>query len=272
MLDRLRVAMSKRTTLNRFFVLLAGLAAITACGPGADGTPTARDAPPETRLHFGARTALFVEVPPLVVGTGSKLAVHFTWLESFKPVAAGRVSVILGAQASEERFSVDAPSSPGIYGPVVTAKGAGERTISIVIDIDGAQERHDLGAIRVHGSAHEARFAPGKAGEAGAIKFLMEQQWRTDFATAPVVERALRPSLGAFGALRGRPEGDATVRAPLAGQVTMSGSSFPRIGDTVRPGQLLALLQPRFDATVDVASLARDRARRSDPRICPQGA
>ena len=251
-------ATSERPTVGRcLFVLLCAAFAIVACRKPPSAAAPADDLEPETRLHVAARTELFVEIPPLVAGQPSRLAIHFTRLDGWKPVAAGRVVVELGA----DTVTSDPPSSPGIFAATLTPPSAGERSLAITLDLDGVQERHDLGSIRVHATEAEARADRHATHAPVAIKFLMEQQWHTEFAVAPASERALRASMPVFGVLRGRPDADALVRAPLPGQITKSGVSFPRLGDVVKPGQVLAFLTPRFDATLDVGALARDRAR-----------
>ncbi len=251
-------AMSTTPTAGRCFVVLfcAALGILACRRPPSPAAP-ADGVDPETRLHVGARTELFVEIHPLVAGQPSPLAIHFTHLDGWKPVAAGRAVVELGADS----VTSDAPSSPGIFGATVTPPAAGERLLAITLDLGGVQERHDLGPIRVHATEAEARADRHAAPALGAIKFLMEQQLHTEFAVASATERAIRASMPVFGVLSGRPDADALVRAPLAGQITKSGVSFPRLGDAVEPGQVLALLTPRFDATLDVGALARDRAR-----------
>lgn len=246
---------------HRFFIALLCLVGAVACrrAPAPETAPEA-EPPLETRLHYATATQLFVEIPALVVGQPSKLAVHFTRLETWKPVSDGKVTVVLSGEGGEERFVGDG-SSPGIYGPVVTPRIVGERRISIALAHSSASESHDLGTVRVLATAERPRSAEEGRAPDGGVRFLMEQQWHTDFATTPVNERPLRRSFGAYGVLRGRPEGDVTVRAPLAGVVVRGQTAFPRLGDSIAAGQVLAFLQPRFDATIDVATLERDRAR-----------
>ncbi len=252
-------AFAKRPTVCRCFVAAALLVFSGACRRAPPLETIAKDRG-ETRLHDASITELFVEIPQLVVGQASKLAVHVTRRSDWKPLAAGKVSLEIG----DQRSSVDGARSPGIWAPVLTPKVAGDRPLVITVELDGAAERHELGIIRVHPDVASAAAFPAvenPAGAAGAIRFVMEQQWRTDFGVEAAGERPMRASVAVFGSIRGRPEADALVRAPLAGQIGRAGTTFPRIGDAVTLGQPLSLLTPRFDATIDVGALARERAR-----------
>lgn len=68
------------------------------------------------------QTELFVEFPALVVGSTSRFAAHFTILEKHKPVTEGSVTVSLIKGEKGIRHTVDAPSSPGIFGPSLQPK------------------------------------------------------------------------------------------------------------------------------------------------------
>lgn len=208
--------------------------------------------------HFTETTELFVEFPSLVQATPSRFAVHFTRLADFKPVTDGPVAVILSSGAGvEERFEVATPKVPGIFGLDVAPPQAGERQLSIVLGSGGALDRHDLGPVTVHRTAEDAkRRAPEEnAAAAARIAYLKEQQWRTEFATAVVVERRLRAAVIANGVIRARPEGEALVGAPVAGRVVASGEHFPRIGMEVRRDEVLAMIAPRVGGDTDLASL-----------------
>ena len=220
----------------------------------------------EAITHFTERTELFVEFPALVVGQQSAFAAHLTRLSDFKPVAAGQVVVVLsGGGSSEESFAVDGPAVPGIFRPVAKPQHAGSRRLSLRLESDALNDTHDLGEVTVFADAQAAaRAASHDEDEPGAtISFLKEQQWRVDFATAEVTERAVRPSLPVSATVRARADGEAHITAPVAGRLVTVGSAFPRIGLEIEQDKILVRLAPRRGAGADIASLelARDRAR-----------
>lgn len=243
-------------------LLLAGLLALAACGdkPGAPPATDAaakahaHDAGGEKITHFTDRTELFVEFPPLVVGEDATFAAHLTTLGDFKALAHGRVSVRLsGGGEPDEVFSVDSASEPGIFRPVVKPVHAGERELSIEVAAPGFSVTHELGPVTVYPDRKAAEAAPPAADE-GGIVFTKEQQWKVDFATTEAMTRPVRASVAATGVLRASPDGEALLTAPAPGQVQAAGT-FPRLGQVVRKGQLLAYLVPRLGGETDLATL-----------------
>ncbi len=217
----------------------------------------------ESGTHFAEHTELFVEFPTLVVGVESAFAAHVTRLDTFKPLGAGRVTVVLsGNEAPEERFAVDAPSVAGIFRPIALPEHAGPRDLTVLIDGEGLRDRHELGRFQVFEDLRGAEAAKGEeTPEAPAITFLKEQQWRIPFATAAVDERRLRPSYRAHGVLRARADGEARLAAPVTGRLVTSPADAPTIGMTVTPETVLAVIAPRLSADTDPAELERAVSR-----------
>jgi membrane fusion protein, heavy metal efflux system len=214
--------------------------------------------------HFTDRTELFVEFPPLTVAEDSAFAAHLTRLDDFRPVAEGRVNVRLtGGGLPAESFTVDKPSIPGIFRPVARPAAAGERIVSLTLESPGLSVTHELGTYSVYPDPQSAAAAQPAEEEEGAeaISFLKEQQWKVDFATAPVERRALDASVRATGIIAARTDGEALVGAPAPGQV-LATDAFPRIGSRVEAGQPLATILPKVAGDqVDVASLELAVAR-----------
>ena len=127
-------------------------ALLLGCGPGAEpgGSTTATERPVESITHFGPQTELFVEFPALVVGHDSPFAAHVTTLNDFKPLAAGRVSVLLiGPNDATERFDASAPTVPGIFRPVAKPTSAGNRELVVEVATAGGTDRHEVGQVHV---------------------------------------------------------------------------------------------------------------------------
>ncbi len=108
---------------------------------------------PESYTNWTTKTELFAEYPPLVVGQTSRFAVHFTRLDTFKPVAKGKVEIRLTSPDGKvESFRTDGPSRPGIFGVDVKPAAAGEFKLSVHLTTDGLTDAHELGAIEVVGN------------------------------------------------------------------------------------------------------------------------
>lgn len=228
---------------------------------------------------FTERTELFVEFPPLVVGQESPFAAHLTWLADtgFKPVTEGHVTVVLAGGGEDERFEANAASSPGIFRPVVKPRQAGKRQLVFQLASGKETVLHKLGEVTVFPDARSAEYGTSaETAGGGEIAFLKEQQWKIEFATAPVAKRRIRDAVAVQGTLRASGGAEAMVAAPAAGLVTASAASFPRIGQLVKKGELLAHLVPRLGgesdaATLDLAlqraRLSLDQARRERERL-----
>lgn len=232
---------------------------------------------PETLTQFTDQTELYLEFPPLVVGKPATLAAHLTRLADFKPVAHGKLTIVLsGEKAADERFVVEAPAVPGIFRATVTPTIAGERELSVILESDLGTLTHDLGPVTVYADMNAAKSGHGghAHGEEG-IPFSKEQQWKIDFATAEAVKGLARTAIAATGTIRAPAGSEAQLVAPAAG-VLRAANGFPRIGQVVKKGQVLAVLSPRLGGDSDQASLeaaagkaqvALEQARRERERM-----
>jgi cobalt-zinc-cadmium efflux system membrane fusion protein len=249
--------------------LMAGLVAMTlllaACGDKStakddhgskpSATAQAHDEP-ETLTQFTDQTELFLEFPPLVVGQPAALAAHLTRLADFKPLAQGKLTIVLaGGKAADERFVVEAPAVPGIFRTTVTPAVAGERELSVILESDLGTLTHELGPVTVFADSNAAKAGHGgHAHDEEGIAFSKEQQWKIDFATAEAVNGLARTAIAATGTIRAPAGSEAQLVAPTAG-VLRAANGFPRIGQAVKKGQVLAVLGPRLGGDSDQASL-----------------
>lgn len=261
-------------------LLFSGLLTLAACGDNAtnDPAPAAtaeaehdHGSGGEKLTHFTDHTELFVEFPPLVVGEPSAFAAHLSRLSDFRALTAGKVSVRLSGDGQpDEVFSVDGPSQPGIFRPEATPKHAGERELSIEVVTPEFAVTHELGPVTVYRDRKAAEAEAAEAEDEGIV-FTKEQQWKVDFATAEVETRPIRGAVSATGTLRARPDGEAVLTAPAAGQIQPAGGTFPRLGQTVKKGQLLAYLRPRLGGESDIATLQAELSKaRVEHRLASQ--
>ncbi|AXA85262.1 efflux RND transporter periplasmic adaptor subunit [Lysobacter oculi] len=254
----------RNTTFSRSLpirhALIATLLALTlaACNR-TDSSSAASEAEAQVYTHFTPQTELFVEFAPLVAGQKSTFAAHFTRMSDYKPVTAGTVDVVLsGGNGPTERFRVSAPRAPGIFAPTVVPRATGQRNLSLVLNADGIQSRHDLGNVTVYADATAAlKAGPAPGMQEGEIGYLKEQQWPSGFGIEHVQPRELRDSVQAPATIRASGDGSAEVVAATAGIVRSTGR-FPALGDEVVRGQTLAMLAPRLATGTDVASLRAD--------------
>jgi membrane fusion protein, heavy metal efflux system len=234
--------------------LIGLMVVLTACQKSAPvaEVKVAEEAHVESATHWTAKSELFVEFPPLVVGEVSRFAVHLTRLDNFKAVTKGVVEVRL----NDEVFRVEAPSRPGIFGVDVKPKAVGEKKMSIRWVGEGVDDVHELGMVAVVATRKQHAHGDDEGGD--AISFLKEQQWTLDFATAVVEERVMQASLRVPAEVMARSGGESEVDAPFDGRVVFD--RVPVIGSRVEAGQVLAQLLLPTNAPADVAGLELAKA------------
>jgi RND family efflux transporter MFP subunit len=234
----------------------------------------------EAVTRWGASTQLFVEFPALVVGEPSAFAAHLTRLQDHAAIDHGTLVVELnGGGHPVERFSVGEPTVPGIFRPIVTPTYAGRRSLTLRYDSSELSETHGLGELTVFTTRELADAAVGEEEEsAGAISYLLEQQWKVEFGIERVELRELRPSVPAFARLTSPPDAASSVTAPHAGRIDAHGDRFPLVGDEVDAGDVLFGLgtvpedsgdPASLDLAVEQAKIEVQAAQREVDRLAP---
>jgi len=210
---------------------------------------------------FTEHTELFVEFPALVVSKSSAFAAHLTWVKNYKPLVAGRVTVVLkGGKYKEEVFPVSKPSQPGIFRADVIPKKAGQRELVVKVVSQGITVEHNIGKITVY-PAGQKKFPPQKQTGDDGITFLKEQQWKVNFGTSEISKRVIRETVAGFGVLKPKANNNVHITSPTAGRILTYGKLLPQVGQMVKAGQVLAQLAPKFSGSKDIASLELESQR-----------
>src|SRR5262245_51716744 len=223
------------------------------------------------------RTELFVEFPSLVAGKETSFAAHLTDLETFKPVSDGALKVSLTSQAGREIFAeAKAPTVAGIYPPVVKVDQPGVYRLSFHRYRPGTDQLYDTidtGEVKVLEKPEPPQQAEEKP-QAKGVTFLKEQQWRMDFATAPVGERELFVLLKMSAEVKPAAAGQVQIAAPVAGRMTRTEKGIPVPGQKVKQGEVLAVILPlpsknrvELDAEVRMAKSEMEAAERELERV-----
>ena len=210
----------------------------------------------ETLIDFSATTELFVEYRPLVAGQPTDMVVHVTRLADYKPLAKGIVTAVLAdGSGSEETVRVETPSIPGVFRVPLVPRAAGEPELTIHVESELGSQTHEFGPVTVFADAQSAQAShSGHDHGAEGIRFGKEQQWKIEFATAEAIKGVVRRSIAATATIRAQPDGEAQIAAPAAG-IVRAADKFPRVGQPVMRGQILATLAPRLGGETDQASL-----------------
>jgi membrane fusion protein, heavy metal efflux system len=130
------------------------------------------------------KTELFVEFKPLVVGSKSNFAAHFTILgETFLPLTEGSVTVSLIVGETGLRNRSDSASSPGIFRLAIIPKTAGTGRLVFDIETKEYTDQIVIEDITVYRDEQTAKAQQSETTEAGEVTFLKEQAWRLSLLT-----------------------------------------------------------------------------------------
>lgn len=220
--------------------------------------------------HWTDALELFVEFPPHVRDVASEpWAIHLTWLEDWKPVREGSLTLLLrGPGGAREEIVMPAPDRPGVYTATPTLTSTGTWRADLTLAARGTEHAIPVGQLQVFESEdalpHDVETPPP-----GLIALLKEQQWAMPFAVAVAEERRIAPTIPAAGEIAVPGSGLAHVSTLVAGVIVTSGTPLAP-GDAVSAGQTLALIAPtsldnsyaRMRADVEDAEREAARAER----------
>lgn len=98
--------------------------------------------------------------------------------------------------------------------------------------------------VSAHGGEDHGTAASAVAADtSGALHLPMESQFLVGLRTSPLVHDTFQERVPALGRFVARAGGSATLRAPVAGELTAPQGGFPPPGTTVHAGQLLGTIR-----------------------------
>lgn len=206
-----------------------------------------------------AKSELFAEHPFLVVGHEAPFAAHLTDLKDFSPVTEGKLEAVLTSpEGREEVFPIEGVLRPGIFRPVVTPQAPGNYRLSFRLTSPKLSDVIEAGAVTVYADEASAlKAAPEEAENPAAISFLKEQQWKIAFETQRVQRGSLDAGITLQGTVKAANGREVAVVSPGAGRIAIGYGRLPKLGDTVRAGEVLAALTPVAAVETDRAGLAQ---------------
>ena len=231
--------------MKKYLIIVLALMA-TACkqnkeedhAHNPDGSHVGDEKPRLDYTIWTDDTELFVEFPALIVGQPSKFAAHFTVLDKHQPVREGSVTVSLVKGEKGIRSTADAPTSPGIFSPLLQPTVSGEHQLIFDLTTPQYTDKIVIEDIMVYASMDEAKEALGEAGEDGSISFLKEQAWKTNFQTVPVTKGEIFDVIKTSGVWQPAQGALKTMVATTNGTVNFSTLNLTE-GMEVTKGQLL---------------------------------
>jgi len=198
------------------------------------------------------RTELFAEHRALIAKKETSFAVHLTDLKDFSAMSEGTVTLVFKDSRGEQVFSVNQPTSPGIFRPIAQPSHAGKYHLTLKIS-GPFEDQHDLGEVEVYADDHAAPTEEHEEKYSDNISFLKEQQWKGEFNVEAVQEAELFETLIVHGQIRAPLNPAAPVLASATGLLMESAQGFPLLGSSVRKGQVLAEVKTQ-DQTISIVS------------------
>ena len=169
-------------------LLLVVLAATASAQQPAAQPPTAQPSA-VTPTVYSARTELFAEWRPFVVGQATRLTAHLTHTgERFRAFEEGKVTLTFTVGDVKVSAIADAPERAGVFRLNITPTKDGAGRMVIDVATDAGTEHFTVNDVPVYATVATAAAAE-KPAKAGLIGFAKERSWSEDFATAPVTSR-----------------------------------------------------------------------------------
>lgn len=174
---------------------------------------------------YSENTELFVEFMPLVVGSRSNFAAHFTILgDQFLPLNSGKVTVSLIVGGNGIRNIAESASSPGIFRLALVPNTAGNGRLIFDIETENYTDQIIIDDITVFADVHAALDNQIIEVVPDEIVYLKEQAWRVEFANVPVKKTSFSNIIKTSGQLLSAPGDEMLVTASAAGIVRFSGN------------------------------------------------
>jgi membrane fusion protein, heavy metal efflux system len=227
-------------TYNLVWVLLTAISLI-ACVNTPDGTTEDHEHDESLRLTaYNNDFEVFAEAVPFVVGQQSEILAHFTWLENFKPLKEGKITVSLIVGTEGIRQSIEEPLRDGIF--LFSLKPLTMGTGKLIFDIHTSDGHSQLIVpdVKIFDNDHDAQHAAADAVESGSngILFTKEQSWKVDFATEEARSEPFGQIIRTIAQIQPAPGDEKVIVAKAGGIVSFSGSGIIG-GQSVNAGQVL---------------------------------
>ncbi|MBW6482687.1 MAG: efflux RND transporter periplasmic adaptor subunit [Vicingaceae bacterium] len=189
------------------------------------GVPIAIGIEPLAYTIYTDKSELFVEFKPLVVGSKSNFAAHFTILgENFLPLTEGKVTVSLILGETGIRNSADTVSSPGIFRLALIPKKAGVGKLVFDIKTKDYTDQIVMENITVYPDERTVLENQTETVVSDEIVYLKEQAWKVEFANTPILKQSFSDIIKTNGQILSAPGDEMMVTASASGIVLFSGN------------------------------------------------
>lgn len=231
----------------------------------AEATTDTTGAEPIQVTAFSEKLELFMEYPAPIVGRSTEFLCHFTILETGQPVRISSLTVEARPATGQAQRTVETrPVRDGIFKPRLTFAEEGRH--DLVLRIAGLEVEDEVivGDLLVRAGEFSAPSPKGPEADHHQIPFLMEEQWTIGMLLTTVERRSLSTWLEAPGRVVSPPHARAEVSSPMIGRLRRrSDGAWPKLGDKVAEGEVLALVESPLLYSAEVAERSFDIRQKS---------
>lgn len=193
--------------------------------------------------EYSDNMEVFAETDPFAVGQNSSILAHFSWLENFKPLETGEVTISLIVGTSGVKQTLSQCLRPGIYKFEIQPQKAGVGKIIFEINSDKGKTKIIVNNITVYKDKHDADHAAEEivVSATNTTVFTKEQSWKTDFATNYPKEEPFGQVIKTTAQVLSSQGDEVIVSAKSNGMVLLSDNNVLE-GKSVSAGQVLFTL------------------------------
>ncbi len=222
-----------------FLVLLTAFGCTSKKGAGSNGDNTV------ALTRWSEKLEVFMEYQMPTPGEVISFGVHLTDLSDFKPITEGALELEFINDSSGQRSAAraDQPIRDGIFTPKHTFEEPGVYKFGLILESSKVSDRLNLGTIQVYESLSPQDDDEKKSVD--EVSFLKEQQWKMDFRVESLQKHSITQTISVPGKIVPAAYKMAKISPPLDGKITIDKNiALPRQGDTVRSGDILAIIEP----------------------------
>ncbi len=221
----------------------------------------------------------FVEHDPAEVGEPAEYVVHVSELATGAPRTAGPLTLRLVAPGGESsEVAATEPARPGIYIMKLKTPAVGALGLAVEFPHNGRTLKLNVGVVSGFANHEAAHQAADAIEEPQGFAVLKERQWGLPIRTVQVSRRSLKKRLVVPGEVHAAAGHRATAVAPVGGRLLpLPNAGLPVVGQAVKRGETLALVQPLFSGiaarlteartAVKQAAIESNNARKTFERV-----
>ena len=212
---------------------------------------------------------LFVVHPHAIAGEPFDVVLHVTDEQTGKALSSGTVALKISGGGTVFQSGPVEASDPGVWAVPIELPTAGEYDMRFAIDspqVSSESLKLDADPLTVYESeqAAESTAIADDEDHASEVHFLKEQQWRIGLRTTVLQTQSIAEQLVVPGKVVAPHGSETMVFPPVPGRVMLPPSGpFPRIGETVEAGQVLAVIEPSVAGAQSVQLLVNQAQLRT---------